>query len=127
MSKISFSFLRNKFFLAGLLTGVVITALVFILIISSNYPPPSNTTLKGTVSGGWFPSVGSTGVVATSGNYCGYIYNDVVFDDDPNHGTFRCHSTALCSPGVPVECYSSNTGDFCQGGGPGVGIIPVQN
>lgn len=127
MSKINFSFLRNKFFLAGLLTGVVVTALVFILIISSNYPPPSDKTLKGTISGnGWIPSVGSTGVVTGSGNDCGYIFNDVVFENDPDHNTVRCHSTTWYSAGVEVECYSSNNDQFCQGGGASVGMIPTQ-
>ena len=40
MKKINLTILKNKFFLAGLLSGVLISALALILVISSNYQVP---------------------------------------------------------------------------------------
>jgi hypothetical protein len=126
MSKINFNFLRNKFFYAGLITGTAITALVFLFIISSHYPPPAKNTMTGTMTEPvWTPSVGEVGVVVASGNYCNYIYTDVTFDNDPNNSTLRCHSTVACAPGMQAVVISSNDGEFCQGGGVSVSINPA--
>lgn len=128
MSKINFTFLRKKLFYAGLITGVFITAMLFILIISFHYPPAEKNKLTGTMmEDTWVPATGETGVVVSSGNTCNYYYCDVVFDNDPNHAVIRCHSSAPFSPSMDVEVYSSTGGDFCQGGGVSVGFIPGQN
>ena len=128
MSKINFSFIRNKFFIGGLFTGALITALVFLLIISSLYPPPAKNKMTGTMYGPvYVPSVGESGVVVSSGNECNYIYTDVTFDNDPNNGVIRCHSSVACAPSFQVIVASSNNGEFCQGGGIYVNVISAEN
>ncbi|MHC1706972.1 MAG: hypothetical protein AB9842_05560 [Bacteroidales bacterium] len=127
MSKINFNFISNKFFLSGLITGVVITAAVFLVIISSNYPPPAKDKVSGTMSvQGWVPAVGESGIVVSSGSACGYTYVDVTFDNDPNNTVIRCHSDIQCAPSQQVVVYSYNSGEFCQGGGATIQIIPEQ-
>ncbi len=69
----------------------LIASIVFILIISSNYPPSDKNKLKGTASGTYTPSVGEAGtrqgVISTN---CG-TKPLVVFDSDPTQTPIICH------------------------------------
>ncbi|MCK9218847.1 MAG: hypothetical protein PHF97_12140 [Bacteroidales bacterium] len=126
MKKIDFTFIKNRFFLGGLLSGVFISALAFVLIISSYNPSLEKNKLKGAMMGSsWSPSVGQTGIIQSSGNLCGYTYCYVKFDNDPNNESKLCHTEIVSIPTVEIQAIAN--GEFCQGGGIFVVAVPVQN
>jgi hypothetical protein len=122
MQKINFTFLRNRLFLAGLLSGALITALAFILIISSNYQSPEKNKLKGTMSAPYTPSIGDEGTALAWGLECSNSigYSDVIFDKDPGHNTKHCHYQGSAKR---VKIVSIADGPFCSGGGITVNAI----
>ncbi len=127
MTKLTFSFLTNKLFLSGLITGIVITGIAATLIFSANYPAPDKSIIKGTMAGTTYvPSVGELGMSQGTGTQCNNIYSDVIFDNDPNHTVIRCHSIGTPA-GVQVEVVSVNSGDFCAGGGIYLSQVPASN
>ncbi|MCK9205184.1 MAG: hypothetical protein M0P58_12225 [Bacteroidales bacterium] len=125
MKKIDFTFIKNKFFLIGLVSGALVSALTFILIISSSFPPPEKNKLKGAMAGAYTPSIGEGGIILNSGTLCGYTYCYVKFDNAPNNESTLCHTDVVSMPNVEVKSISG--GEFCQGGGVFVEATPVQN
>ena len=115
MKKINFTFLRNKFFLAGFIAGVVISALLFVLITSVNNPSPDKSMLKGTMTGSYVPAMGDQGTVQNNGSTCNYQYVDVIFDSDSSQGLIHCHSDGVSAG--KVEITSITSGSFCSGKG----------
>jgi hypothetical protein len=116
MNKISFSFIKNKLFLAGFISGVLITAVAFILIISSDYQAPEKNKLKGTMAGSYKPAVGEKGTAQSWGLDCGNKLGscEVIFDNDRAHNYVHCHYQGSATR---VEVVSVTDGDFCAGGG----------
>ncbi|MHC1706974.1 MAG: hypothetical protein AB9842_05570 [Bacteroidales bacterium] len=128
MSKINFTFIRNKFFLAGVFTGIILSALAVLIIVSTYYPIPPKNKVSGTiVEQSYNPVVGEEGTVQASGTYCGSVYCDVAFENDPNNSLVRCHFDYTLSPGTIVVVLGINSGDFCQGGGCYLSVQPVIN
>ena len=128
MSKINFRFIWKKLFLGGLFTGIVLSALVFFVVLSSHFPPVAKQKLTGTMSNNnYSPSLMEAGVVVSSGTYCGYSYSDVTLNGDPNQNLIRCHSDAGVNSEQPVLVSQISGGEFCQGGGIYVSVIPEQN
>ena len=125
MNKINITYLKNKFFLAGLFSGVLISALVFILIISSNHQSPEKNKLKGTMGGTYTPSVGDKGTAQSWGVDCRnkLVTCEVIFDNDPAHNYKHCHYQGSASR---VEVVSVNEGAFCSGGGITVKASTIQ-
>ena len=124
--KLNLTFFKNKFFISGLISGALIASMVFILIISSNYPPSDKNKLKGTASGTYTPSVGDAGtrqgVVSTN---CG-TKPLVVFDNDPTQTPIICHQDdGLEAARVIVTQVSSAL--FCPNGGVHVEMLVSQN
>lgn len=124
MKKINLTILKNKFFLAGLLSGVLISALALILVISSNYQVPEKNMVKGTISGSYTPAIGDEGTALAWGLECEYTvgYSDVVFDKDPGHNTKHCHYKGTAKR---VKVVSITDGPCCAGGG--ISVMPIQN
>jgi hypothetical protein len=128
MKKLTFSFLTDKLFLSGLITGIVISAIAFTLILSANSASPDKATIKGTMAGTTYvPSVGELGVAQSTGTQCNLEYTDVIFDNDPNHTVIRCHSDGSPSAGMQVQVVSVTSGEFCSGGGINLSIVPAIN
>jgi len=125
MNKINITFLKNKFFLFGLFSGVFISALVFILIISSNYKSPEKNKLKGTMGGTYIPSVGDKGTAQSWGLDCRNKLGtcEVIFDNDPTHNYKHCHYQGSTTR---VEVVSVTDGAFCSGGGITVKASTIQ-
>jgi hypothetical protein len=125
MKKLDFRFLTNKLFLSGLITGIVISAFAFILIIGPKYPAQDKGKIKGTMAGTTYvPAVGDIGTIQSVGTQCNGNYSDVIFDEDPDHSVFRCHSDPA-SVGMQVEIAAVNSGQFCSGGGIFLSLVPV--
>ena len=125
MKKLDFRFLRNKLFLSGLITGILISALAFILIMMPKYPAQDKGKIKGAMAANTYvPAVGDIGTIQSVGTQCNGNYSDVIFENDPNHNLFRCHSDPA-SVGSQVQVIVVNSGQFCSGGGIFLSIIPV--
>jgi hypothetical protein len=123
MRKNTFAFIRNKFFLTGLISGVVITGVIGLLVISPYFPPPEENQLKGTMSAvGYTPSVGDTGTVVSSG-VLSYCQNQpmvcYVSFDDSNCGPIACHPevTGAREINARVVITGMVMKDFCDNGG----------
>jgi hypothetical protein len=121
MKKNTFAFIRNKFFLTGLFSGVVITCVVGLLVISPYFPRPEEDLLKGTMSPvSYTPSVGDIGIVWEADQLWidGPFYSLVVFDGHPTLPLY-------CHPEVPgahvlrarVVVTKVNEGSFSNNGG----------
>ena len=127
MKKLDFTFLTNKLFLSGLITGIVISAFAFTLIMMPKYTAQDKGKIKGTMAGATYvPAVGEIGTIQSVGNQCNDDYSDVIFNNDPNHTVIRCHSAPATS-GMQVAVILVNGGEFCSGGGIIVSVIPVSN
>lgn len=116
MKKISFTFITNKFFLAGFISGVLISAVACILIISSDNQPPEKNKLTGTLAESYKPAVGDKGKAQSWGLDCGNKLGscEVLFDNDRAHNYVHCHYQGSATR---VEVVSVIPGDFCAGGG----------
>jgi len=102
--------------LSGLITGIVISAFAFTLIMMPKYPAQDKRKIKGTMPGTTdAPVVGDFGTIQGVGTQCNANFSDVVFDNYPDHTVFRCHSDPA-SPGEQVQVVFVNGGQFCSGG-----------
>ncbi len=125
MKNLNFSFLTNKLFLSGLITGIVISAFAFTLIMMPKFTAQDKEKIKGTMAETTYvPAVGEIGTIQSAGTQCNNDYSDVIFNNDPNHTVIRCHS-APATPGMEVRVITVNGGQFCSGGGIIVSVIPV--
>ncbi len=124
--KINLTFIKNRFFISGLISGALIASVVFILIISSSYPPTDTKKLKGTTAGNYTPSVGDQGTrqgeVSTS---CG-TKPLIVFDSDPTQTPVICHQDDG-APAARVIVTQVSSSLFCPSGGVHVEMLVSQN
>ena len=127
MKKLDFRFLTNKLFLSGLITGILISAFAFTLIMMPKFPAQDKGKIKGTMAGTTYvPALGETGTIQSVGTQCNGYYSDVIFNNDPNQTLIRCHS-APASVGMPVVVIAVNGGQFCSGGGILLSVVPEGN
>jgi len=127
MKKLNFSFLTNKLFLSGLITGIVISAFAFTLIMMPKFTAQDKEKIKGTMAETTYvPALGEIGIIQSGGTQCNNVYSDVIFNNDPNQTVIRCHS-APATVGAQVTAIAVNGGEFCSGGGIIVSVIPVSN
>ncbi len=115
--KLNLTFFKNKFFISGLISGALIASVVFILILSSNYPPSDKKKLKGTVSGTYTPSVGDIGErQGFTPTTCG-MKPVIVFDLDPTHTPITCHEDVEPDQSTHVIVTQVSPAPLCQNGG----------
>lgn len=127
MKKPDFRFLTDRMFLSGLFTGILISALIATIAILTTFPSPHKGKIKGTMAeSAYVPAVGDIGTIQAAGTQCNAHYSDVIFSNDPGQTLFRCHSDPA-SVGAQVEVIANNGGQFCQGGGIFLSIVPVSN
>ncbi len=121
MRKNTFAFIKNKFFLVGLISGAVITFVVGLLVISPYFPPPEEDLLKGTMSPvSYTPNVGDVGKVYQADQMwdTGPLYSLVLFDG-------HLGTPVYCHPEVAgahvrlarVVVTKVNEGSFTDNGG----------
>ena len=124
--KINLTFIKNRFFISGLISGLLIASVVFILIISSDYPPSDKKKLKGTAAETYTPSVGDQGTrqgeISTS---CGTTPL-IVFDNDPTQTPVICHQDDG-APAARVIVTQVSSASFCPSGGIHVEMLVSQN
>ncbi|MFA6126307.1 MAG: hypothetical protein WC699_03285 [Bacteroidales bacterium] len=128
MNKLTFSFLKNKFFIAGFIAGLLVAFMVTIVFISPYLPSAEKNKLKGTLSGtGFEPAVGDKGKVIylSHANYCegqpprAHVHFD---NGDGSLTICRSYDDAVNQVNARVIVVRLESGDFCDGGGVWVSV-----
>lgn len=114
------NFIRNKFYIAGLISGLIITTATVLLVISFNERAPEKKMVKGTMLGNWAPLVGEKGTVVQKGWACsGFtMFSNVQFDNSQG-GPIMCHPINQYAWQVQSRVVITNIaeGDFCENRG----------
>jgi len=123
MKTYTFSFLKNRYFISGLVTGIILAFIVTIVIVLPYLPLPEKDMLKGTMSGGEFePAVGDKGKVmfATHVTNCeGQPERSHVYFDNGKGCLTICHpgDDGSFQLNTRVKVDQIISGDYCNGGG----------
>ncbi|MEI6455683.1 MAG: hypothetical protein WCO93_05290 [bacterium] len=127
MEKLTIGVIKNKIFIKGFITGLIIAAAVAILLVSLNQPTPGKQMVKGTLLS-WSPSVGDKGTIKWTGDTdsCGR-YVGVKFYNDPSGSLIICRPDGSTLSGSEVMVNRIADGQPCGNPPGGVWVSPSKS
>jgi len=127
MTKPTFRFLKDKSFIAGFITGVLITTVIALVVVSLYQPAPGEKALKGTLLN-WTPSVGDIGYIKWTGDSdsCGRFIG-VSFYNDPMGSLIICRPEGAIISGSEVKVYRIAEGKPCGDPPGGIWVGPANS